>query len=186
MALLPGFQKRVSQVVYSGYPGDLASAKTQVQLNATGAFALGDVIVGNACFYANGGNQVCSSSLTIGATQVVAGFVLRNMGLAPMGWNDSAIGYSMVVPDGKQPTVAQGGDFLGIITGVSTLGVADHVPTLGESIYVSLADGSLASAILGTVVTGYVPTNWKITFTNLTTVATIGVNQKFAKFSGQL
>lgn len=186
MALLPGFQRTVTSIPDSAVAGDILSAKTQVQLNATNVFALGDVIVGHACFYANSGNQVCSSASTIGATQLVAGFVVRNMGLAPMGWVDSAIGYSLIVPDGKQPTVAQGGDFAGLITGVNASGVANHVPVLGEAVYVALTDGSLASAPVGTTVTGYVATNWNITYTDLVTSQTIGANQKLVKFSGQV
>lgn len=188
MNIIPGFQKKVYLNVFNGYPGDLASNVTQDTDGAQGYFSLGDVIVGNCCFIANNGNQVASSSSVSGATQVIAGFVLRNQGLAPMTWTDSNKGYGMLVPDGKQATVANNGSFLGIITGVDDTGVADHVPVIGESIWVKLLDGSLASAPKNiTSVTGYVQAlGWNVKLINGNTPAIVGANQTFASFGGML
>lgn len=187
MTLYPGFQKQVNLNVYQGYPGDLASDRCAVILGANGKFASGDVNVGYGCFLTTNGNQVASDTTTAG-TSVVAGFVLRNWGAAPMTWVQSDVGYGMTVPDGKQATVAFAGDFYSVVTGVNGSGAANHVPTVGENIWVKTTDGSLASAPASvTTVTGYVQAaGWYITGTGGLTPATVGANQTFAKFSGSL
>lgn len=185
MPNVPGFQKQVNLQVFEGYPGDLASSRTVLTAASRGLFAKGAVIIGNAAFLCVSGNQMASNSTDAGSTYV-AGFVLRNVASAPMPWADTAVGYSMLVPDGKQGTAAYGGDFLGIITGVQTNGTANHVPVLGEPVWVKLTDGSLASAPSSvTTVTGYVlnPHGWVVTEVGIYTSATVGANQAFAKFS---
>lgn len=185
MAIVVGFQKNVSLNVNAGLPGDLGSARTMVTLAANGLFALGDVIVGNAGFYAPSGNQVVSASAD--GTTAVAGFVLRNSGLAPMGWTDSQKGYGFIVPDGTQASLGINGDFLAIITGIDANGAANHVPFIGEKIWVKLLDGSIACAPSSVATaTGYVATNWIVTKVGLLTQATVGTNQSFGQFSGQL
>ena len=187
MTLYPGTQKQVTLNVYAAYPGDVGSNRTGVILGANGKFALGDVTVGYGCFLAGNGNQVASTAAAAG-TNIVAGFVLRNQGNAPMNWVQSAVGFGMVVPDGKGVTVAFAGDFVSVITGVSAAGVANHVPTLGENIWISTTDGSIASAPVATAtVTGYVQASgWYVSLLGLSTPATVGVNQAFVQFSGTL
>jgi hypothetical protein len=185
MTLRVGTQKSVNLVMLQGLPGDLASARTQVTLAANGLFALGDVTVGGACFYTSNGNQVVSDS-TDGTTNV-AGFVLRNTGLSPMSWVDSDLGYGFVVPNGSQATVAVGGDIMGIITGINSSGTANHVPTIGEYIWVNLTTGALAAAPSSVATaTGYTRTNMKITQIGGVTSATVSSNQTFGVYSGNL
>lgn len=186
MALNPGFQQAATATVRAGFPGDLASAKTAINIAAEGLFALGDLIVGNGAFYAPGGNQVVTDSAN--GTTAFAGIVLRNAGLAPMSWADSQIGYGFIVPDGTQATVANGGDFKAIITGVNASGVADHVPLVGENIWVNLTTGAWAAApISATSVTGYTRAGtFKVTRVGLLTSATVGVNQTFGVISGNV
>lgn len=187
MTLYPGFQKQVNLQVYQGYPGDLLSDRTPVTLAANGLFALGDVAVAAGCFYSTNGNQVATDSGDAGTT-ALAGFVLRNQGLAPMGWSDSQIGYGFIVPDGTQATVAVGGDIAMIILGVDTSGSATHVPTVGEYIWVNTTTGAIASAATSVAtVTGYVRAGtFKITGVGYLTPATVGANQTFGKISGTL
>lgn len=185
MALRPGFQQQVNLQMLQGLPGDFASDRTAVTLSANGLFAKGDVTVGNACFYGTSGNQVVSNSSN--GTNAVAGFVIRNAGLSPMGWSDSQAGFGFVVPDGTQANVATGGDFMAVITGINSSGVADHVPVIGDIIWVNLTTGALASAPSSvSTATGYIKTGWKVTKVGLLTQATVSTNQTFGVFSGQL
>jgi len=187
MSTIVGFQKQVDLNVYNAYPGDFASNRTAVVLGANGLIALKDVVVGAGCFYSTSGNQVATDSADAGTTSL-AGFVIRNQGLAPMGWSDSQAGYGFIVPDGTQVSVAVAGDFYSVITGVQADGTANHVPTIGELIWVNTTTGAIASAPINvTTVTGYVQaTGWKVTNIGLLTPATVGTNQSFAIFSGAL
>ena len=95
----------------------------------------------------------------------------------------------MSIDDGRQVMPITGGqNILAVITGVDTDGLADHVPLIGEQLYVSETDGSLACAPLSVAtVTGYVKaTGWTVSKTGLLTPATVGANQSFCAFSGLL
>ncbi len=187
-----GFQREVSAFVNNGYPGDISSAQTAVNLYAKGGFAKGTLIVGNACFVVlagSQGNQFSAVRADAGVTAPIAGFVARNQALSPWSWADTNQGYSMNIDDGKQVMPVTGGqNLLAVITGVDEDGLADHVPLIGEQLYVSELDGSLASAPLSvTTVTGYVKaTGWTVSKTGLITPATVGANQTFGAFSGLL
>lgn len=187
MSLITGFQKSVDLNVYNAYPGDLASDKTAVTLAGNGYIALGDVTIGACCFLNASGNQVATNSSNAGTT-ALAGFVLRNQGLAPMGWSDSQAGYGFVAPDGTQVSVAIGGDFYAVITGVQADGAANHVPLVGELIWINTTTGALASAPSSvTTVTGYIQASgWKVSKVGLLTPATVSTNQSFCVFSGLL
>jgi len=187
-----GFQKSVSAFVDNGYPGDISSAQTAVNLYAKGGFAKGTLVVGNACFLvlAGGqGNQFSAVRADAGATAPIAGFVSRNQALAPWSWANTAQGYSMNIEDGRQVMPITGGqNILAVIAGIDEDGLADHVPLIGEQLYVKEIDGSLACAPVSvTAATGYVKaTGWTVSKTGLLTSATVGANQSFCAFSGLL
>lgn len=187
-----GFQKSVSAFVDNGYPGDISSAQTAVNLYAKGGFAKGTLTVGNACFVVSAGgkgNQFAASRTAAGSTAPIAGFVARNQALAPWSWADTSQGYSMSVEDGRQVMPITGGqNILAVITGVDANGVADHVPLIGDNLYVSEKDGSLAcSNVPLTKDAGYVKaTGWTVSKTGLLTSVTVGANQSFCAFSGLL
>jgi hypothetical protein len=187
---IPGFQQQVNLAINNVTPGDIFGARTSVTLGANGKFALGDVNVGNFAFNCTSGVQVSSDSTSAGlSTPSVAGFVVRNAGPgAVMNNNDSSTGFGLVVPNGKQATVAINGDAAAIVTGVNSSGVANHVPVVGDILFASNTDGSLASVPAGTTtVTGYTPAyGWAVTFTGYTTNATVGANQSACKISRQV
>lgn len=187
MGLLPGFQKSAYLKVQQGLPGDLGSGRTVVNLAANGYFALGPVTVGVGCFLATSGTQVCTASSDAGTT-TSAGIVLRNQGLAQMSWSDSQQGYGFTVPDGGQPSVANGGDILVILTGVDTSGAANHTPVVGDVVWQKLTDGTLASAPSSvSTVTGYIRLGtFRVTLVGLLTSATVSTNQTFGQISGTL
>lgn len=195
---IPGTQRQVNLSMIQGYPGDLASNRTITQNGAIGLIALPDttvptapidVFVGKFGFACSSGNQVCSNATIAGLVNpMVAGFVLRNYGSAPMTWVQSAVGFGMSVPDGKIATVAFLGDFISVVTGVDTTGTANHVPVIGDILWANNIDGSVASTSASvTLVTGYtLAPGLRITQVGLIVSFTPGVNQTAAIFSGYL
>lgn len=184
MTLYPGFQQSVGLTVNQALPGDLLSDRTAVTLAANGLFAKGDLPIGGGAFYATNGNQVANSTAGAG-TSLFAGINLRNTGLSPMAWSDSQLGYGFVTPDGTQATIATRGDIAVLLTGVNGSGVADHVPVVGDVVWISTTDGTLASApSSATTVTGYVITGgFVVTQVGLITQATVASNQSLARIS---
>ena len=76
-----------------------------------------------------------------------------------------------------------------MIRGLKADGTLDHVPTVGEQIWVNILDGSLGSAPSSiTAITGYVKaTGWTITLVGLVSASTtIAANQTLGQFSGLL
>lgn len=188
MALLPGFQRSASARVNQILPGDVYGGRTSVTLGAQGYFALGTVTIGNAVFMATNGNQV-ASNITAAGTSVVAGIALRNQGGSPLSWTDSQIGYGFTASEGSQISVGFNGKFGALITGVDTTGTADHIPLIGEQIWVNTTTGAFACApSTVTSVTGYViAQGWlvnRVAMFNAT--ITVGANQTLGLIAGQL
>jgi|GEM_PF-6071056 hypothetical protein len=188
MSDFPGFQRSATGVPNQVLPGDVIGGRTAVTLGANGKFALDTLTVGYAAFLTANGNQA-ASNITDAGTSVVGGIVLRNQGLAPMGWAESQVGFTFVVDQGAQVTLGVNGKFAAIITGVDTSGTPDHVPVLGDQIWVSTTTGAFASAPASvTTVTGYViAPGWlvnKVNYVNST--VTIGAFQTLGSFAGQL
>jgi hypothetical protein len=188
MAILPGFQRTATKRVNEILPGDVYSGRTAAVLGANGKFALGTVTIGNGCFLATNANQVASSTSAAG-TSVFAGIVLRNQGGAPLSWADSQTGYGYSVTEGAQVSVGFSGQFGALITGVNGSGVANHVPVVGEQIWVNITTGAFACVPAGvTTVTGYViAPGWlvnRIAMYNAT--VTVGANQSLCLIAGQL
>lgn len=183
----PGFQQTATPFPTAGYNGDLGSAKTIAQLNTNGYVALGDVVVGSAVFLATSGTQVSNVVATAG-TNLVAGIVYRNAGRSYMSYAGSEAGYSNVTPNGSGVTAIQGGDVFTTVTGVSNLGVDDHIPNLGDTLIANQTNGTLACVAPGTAVpTGFSAMGtFKVTLVALPTFETIGVNQSFCQVSGNI
>lgn len=177
MALYPSTQRSATYVPAQYYPGDIVGGRTAVNLGTNGYFALGDLTVGYGCFLADSGNQVSVVRANAGTTAPVAGIVPRNQGMAPMSFDETLIGWSQKVADGMQATVVARGDLAVVVTGVDNTGAADHDPTIGETIFVSETDGSLACSTSATV-TGYVASTFKVTKNTLFSESvTLGTNQ---------
>lgn len=188
MALRPGTQKTASAQVTTFFPGDPYGGQTAVTLAANGIFALGDVVIGNAVFYAPNGNQA-ASNITAATTSVIAGIAMRNQGLAPLGWNASQDGYGLIASEGSQLSVFIGGKIGALITGVNTSGAADHVPILGDLIWVKTSDGTFGAVPASvTTVTGYVRAfGLAVLFVGqYNPFITIGANQTLGVIAGNL
>lgn len=177
MALYPATQRSATYNVAQYYPGDIVGGRTAVNLGTNGYFALGDLTIGAGCFLADSGNQVSAVRSVAGSTAPVAGIVPRNQGMAPMSFDKTLIGWSMTLADGMQATVVETGDVAVVVTGVDSSGAADHDPTVGETIFVSETDGSLACSTVETV-SGYVASTFKVSKNTLFSESvTLGTNQ---------
>ncbi len=188
MANVPGFQQSATGVVGNYFPGDIIGGQTTVTLAANGYFAKADCIVGYGLFRAADGVSVASNATDAG-TQVLAGINARNTGGAYMSWADSNIGYSYVTPQGSQPTAWFGGKIGALITGVQADGTANHVPAIGEQIWIKLLDGSIAAAPASvTAVTGYIQAIGLKVFSvgGYNQSVVIGANQTLAVIAGTL
>lgn len=184
----PGFQQAATGVVGNFFPGDIIGGQTTATLAANGYFAISDCVIGNALFRAADGLSVASTSAAAG-TQVLAGINARNTGGSFMSWADSNLGYSYITPQGSQPTAWIGGKIGVLITGVQANGTADHVPVVGEQIWVKLLDGSLACAPASVgAVTGYIlAAGLKVTLVGgYNQSVTVGANQSLAIAAGML
>lgn len=140
------FQSQVYTSVAPGVPGDLATPD-QAIYQAQNYTAEAACKVGNFCFAgtdaATQAKPSAASGQPIGLVQRVINYV--NYDLDSDG--------TLTVPEGGTLTVAVLGDFW-----VKTTSAA----TVGQSVYVSLTDGSISADDAGKTVSGSVETTWKV------------------------
>ena len=186
--IYPGTQPSGTLKISQGYPGDISSAVANVDLYADGKFASTTLKFGSACFLSGDGNQVVNarSSSTI-ANAPIAGFVPRNKANETMSWADTENGYASAIGIGSQLPIYWGGDFLANVKGIDSAGEIDHIPTAGEYIFVSETDGSFASCVTSTAITGYVlAQGWTVSKTGLTSYQTLDSDTSLCQISGIL
>jgi hypothetical protein len=186
-----GFQQTVSPKMLAGYPGDIASAITAIDVFAKGyaVSALGDLTVGSFCFVSAVSNNTVAANSTDAGSTLIAGFVSKNTAQSYMNYTDSQIGYSNKIPAGTPAAqINQAGAFITLAKGVDATGTGDHVPALGDTVWVSLADGSVATAPASvTSVTGYVKAGFAVYKSGLyNTFVSLGANQALIQIEGSI
>lgn len=140
------FQSQVYTSVAPGVAGDPATPD-QAIYQAVNFTAEADCKVGNFVFAGTDAGTQAKPSAVSGQP---IGLVQRN--ISYVNYNITSDG-TLVAPEGSTLTVAVLGDFW-----VKTTTAA----TVGQSVYVSLTDGSVSTDAAGETVSGSVETTWKV------------------------
>lgn len=142
-----GFQSVINQTPAPAVEGDFASANPYASVVAgEGGLVAGSsgVTVGRFAWVAAG---VVSNAQSSGAP---TGFVHRHQQAVITQWLGAS---SMLIPPGLQMGLKSAGDFWGRSTTVATI---------GQKVFASITDGTIATGAAGATVTGFVETKFVV------------------------
>ena len=139
-------QKTVGRAYAIGVAGDKA-ALNPTSYTVAQCLAESDMAVGTFAFAGS------APEFAANAGSDLLGFVVRNLVYHAYGLGRDEQG-SLVIGAGQAVTMATKGDFYAVTT---------TAPSVGQRIFASTTDGTLATGAAGATVAGHVETKWSVT-----------------------